>query len=335
MTILAGDVGGTKTRLALYERAEPRTRHALEDRGGAEFDSNSAPSLEEIVRGFLERHDTAGRIEAACIGVPGPVVGGSVRATNLPWVIAERAFGETLGIPKVRLVNDHAATAAALPLLEPGDLITLHPGREDRERRVFAILAPGTGLGQAYSVLGADGRHHPFPSEGGHVEFAPKDEIEFDLLKYLQEKLHKRVSVERVLSGPGIMNIYAFLRDRSYCDEPEALRAEIAAASTAPAVVTHHGLKGAYPICVRTLDIFARLLGSQAGDAVLTYLSTGGLFLGGGIPAKVAAKLQEGGTVAAYLRKGRLSPLVEMTPLHIIKNDRAAMLGAAAIAASL
>jgi glucokinase len=335
MTILAGDVGGTKTRLALCERTGPRSRHALDDRSVAEFDSNSAPSLEEIVREFLGRHSAAGRIEAACIGVPGPVVGGSVRATNLPWVIEERAFGENLGIPKVRLVNDHAATAAALPLLGPEDLITLHPGREDRERRVFAILAPGTGLGQAYSVLGADGRHHPFPSEGGHVEFAPKDEIEFDLLKYLQEKLHKRVSIERVLSGPGIMNIYSFLRDRSYCDEPEPLRTEIAAAPTPAAVVTGHGLKGTHPICVQTLGIFARLLGSQAGDVVLTYLSTGGLFLGGGIPSKVAAKLQEGGTVAAYLRKGRLSPLVEMTPLHIIKNAHAAMLGAAAIAASL
>jgi glucokinase len=335
MTVLAGDVGGTKTRLALCERTEPRTRHALDDRSVAEFESNSAPSLEEIVRGFLERHNAAGRIEAACIGVPGPVVGGAVRATNLPWVIEERAFGENLGIKKVRLVNDHAATAAVLPLLEPADLITLHPGRKDRECRVFAILAPGTGLGQAYSVLGADGRHHPFPSEGGHVEFAPKDELEFGLLKYLQEKLNKRVSLERVLSGPGIMNIYSFLRDRSYCDAPEALRAEIAAAPTPAAVVTDHGLKGTLPICVQTLDIFARLLGSQAGDLVLTYLSTGGLFLGGGIPPKVAVKLQEGATVEAYLRKGRLSPLVEMTPLHIIKNDRTALLGAAAIAESL
>jgi glucokinase len=335
MTILAGDVGGTKTRLALYDRKNPRKRHAFEHRITADFESRSAPSLEQIVRGFLERHDAAGRIEAACIGIPGPVVGGTVRATNLPWVIEERAFGENLGIKKVRLVNDHAATAAALPLLEPEDLITLHPGREERERRVFAVLAPGTGLGQAYSVLGADGRFHPFPSEGGHVEFAPKDELEFDLLKYLKEKLRKRVSIERVLSGPGIMNIYSFLLDQSYREEPEALRAEIAAAPTPAAVVTAHGMRGAYPICVQALDIFARLLGSQAGDVVLTYLSTGGVFLGGGIPPKVAVKLQEGGTVEAYLRKGRLSPLVEMTPLYIIKNDRTAMLGAAAIAAWL
>jgi glucokinase len=247
----------------------------------------------------------------------------------------ERALGAALGIRKVRLVNDHAATAAALPGLGPQDLITLHPGRHDRERRVFAVLAPGTGLGQAYCVLGADGRCHPFPSEGGHVEFAPKDAIEVDLLKYLKDKLRKRVSIERVLSGPGILNIYSFLRDRSYADEPDDLRAEIAAASTPAAVVTGHGLRGTHPICVHALDLFARLLGSQAGDVVLTYLSTGGLFLAGGIPPKVAPKLQEGGTVEAYLRKGRMSPLVEMTPLHVITDDRTALLGAAAIAAGL
>jgi glucokinase len=299
------------------------------------LESSSAPALEEIVRGFLERNPIKGRIEAACIGVPGPVLAGSVRATNLPWLIDETAFGKKLSIPKVRLVNDHAATAAALPLLAPEDLITLHPGREERERRVFAVLAPGTGLGQAYSVLGTDGRHHPFPSEGGHVEFAPKDDLEFELLNYLRDKLRKRVSIERVLSGPGIMNIYSFLRDRSYCEEPRALHEEITAAPVPAAVVTAHGLRGAYAICGKTLDIFSRLLGSQAGDVALTYLSTGGVFLGGGIPPKVAAKLQEGGTVAAYLHKGRLSPLVEMTPLHIINNDRAALLGAAAIAINL
>jgi glucokinase len=335
MVILAGDVGGTKTRLAFYERRDAANRQALDRQVMADFDSRSAPSLEAIVRGFLEHNRIAARVEAACIGIPGPVMGGSVRATNLPWVIEEQAFGEALGIRKVRLVNDHAATAAALPLLGANDLMTLHPGREDRERRVFAVLAPGTGLGQAYSVLGTDGRHHPFPSEGGHVEFAPKDELEFDLLKYLRDKLRKRVSIERVLSGPGILNIYSFLRDRSYCEEPEALRTEIAATATPAAVVTEYGLRGTYPICVRSLDLFARLLGSRAGDVVLTYLCTGGLFLAGGIPPKVAGKLMEGGTVEAYLQKGRMSPLVEMTPLHIIKDDRAALLGAAAIAAEL
>ena len=269
MTILAGDVGGTKTRLVLYERTEPGNRQWSRATAARRISEAAAlPSLEAIVREFLERNNVAGRVEAACIGVPGPVVRGTVRATNLPWVIEERAFGENLGIKKVRLVNDHAATAAALPLLEPEDLITLHPGREERERRVFAVLAPGTGLGQAYAVLGADGRHHPFPSEGGHVEFAPKDELEFDLLKYLQEKLRKRVSIERVLSGPGIMNIYSFLRDRSYREEPEALRAEIAAAPVPAAVVSGHGLSGKYSICSMTIGHLcaaARLPGRRRG----------------------------------------------------------------------
>jgi len=335
MVILTGDAGGTRTRLALHETNEKKDRRTLEPEVVDVFPSSSAATLEEIIRGFLKRHPIADRLDAACIGVPGPVIEGSVRATNLPWLIHEKSISENLDIPKVRLVNDHVATAAALPLLAPEDLTTLHPGRAERERRVFAILAPGTGLGQAYSVIGSDGRHHPFPSEGGHVEFAPKDELEFELLKYLKKKLRKRVSIERVLSGPGLMNIYSFLRDRSYGEEPAALRDEIAAARDPTAVVGGHGLSGRYAICSRALDIFARVLGSQAGDVVLTYLSTGGVFLGGGIPPKVAEKLQAGETVAAYLRKGRLSPLVEMTPLHIIQNDRAALLGAAAIAADL
>jgi glucokinase len=335
MIILTGDAGGTRTRLALYKHPEWKSNGAHEPLAHAVVPSDCAATLEDIVRGFLERNEVAERVDAACIGVPGPVVRGSVRATNLPWFIEEKSFGEKLGIPKVRLVNDHAATAAALPLLGPEDLITLHPGREDRERRVFAVLAPGTGLGQAYSVLGPDGRYHPLPSEGGHVEFAPKDDLEVELLNYLREKLRKRVSVERVLSGPGIMNIYSFLRDRSYYDEPDELRQELAIASTPAAVVSANGLSGSYPICVKALDVFAQLLGSQAGDMVLVYLSTGGVFLGGGIPPKLAGKLQEGATAEAYLRKGRLSALVEMTPLYIITYEHAPLLGAAAIAAGL
>jgi len=332
MYILAGDAGGTKTRLALYEQTGLAGRKALECTAIANFDSKSAPYLEEIVRGFLERHDAVGRISAACIGIPGPIVFGTVRATNLPWQIEEASFAEKLGIPRVRLVNDHVATAAAIPLLGPEELEVLHPGREDRERRVFALLAPGTGLGQACLYLDNDGLAHPLPSEGGHVEFAPKDELEFDLLKYLKGTLKTRVSIERVLSGPGLVNIYSFLRDSYGCVEPESLREELALARHPAAVITGHGMEGRFPICVRTLDIFARLLGSRAGDVVLTYLSTGGLYLGGGIPPKVLGKLREGGLLGAYLGKGRLSSLVESTPLQVILDDRAALLGAAFIA---
>jgi glucokinase len=331
MSLLAGDVGGTKTRLAIYDRAGD----AFELRHMAVYESSASPTLETVVQAFLGEHPPAQPIEAACFGIPGPVVRGLVRTTNLPWVLEERSLAANLNVPKIRLVNDLAATAAALPLLGPADLITLHPGLQEREREVYAVVAPGTGLGQAFLIRGAGGRYHPFPTEGGHVEFAPKDELEFDLLTYLQSRLRKRVSVERVLSGPGILNIYAFFRERRNLEEPEALREEIASAPAPAAVVSEHGLKGTHDICVQALDLFARLLGSHAGDAVLTYLSTGGMFLGGGIPPKLAAKLQEGGTVAAYLHKGRLSPMVAMTPLHVIRDDRAALLGAASIAAAL
>lgn len=335
MTILAGDAGGTKTRLALYEQSGVRERGSLECRAVAEYDSRSEHSLEGVVRRFLEQHLSGGRVEAACIGIPGPVVFGTVRATNLPWRIGEESFANEMGISRFRLVNDHVATAAAIPLLAPDDTEVLHPGLEDRESRVFALIAPGTGLGQSYLCLDEYGRYHPFPSEGGHVEFAPRDELEFDLLTYLLARFGSRVSVERVLSGPGLVNIYSFLRDRSYCQEPEALRQEVSASRNPAAVISAYGMEGRYPICVRSLDIFAGLLGSRAGDVVLTYLSTGGVYLGGGIPPKLIAKLREGAVVDAYLRKGRLSPLVESTPLRVIMNEHAALLGAASIAAGL
>lgn len=335
MIILAGDVGGTRTRLALYNVTDVRGRDSFERRAVSYFDSGSEPSLEGIVHRFLQQHLPQGRIDAACIGIPGPVVFGTVRATNLPWRIEETSFADAMGIPRFRLVNDHVATAAAIPLLGPDDTAVLHPGLEDRERRVFALLAPGTGLGQACLYLDDAGLAHPFPSEGGHVEFAPKDELEFDLLKYLKGTLKTRVSIERVLSGPGLVNIYSFLRDSYGCVEPGSLREELAQARHPAAVITGHGMSGRFSICVRTLDIFARLLGSRAGDVVLTYLSTGGLYLGGGIPPKVLGKLKEGGMLEGYLGKGRLSPLVESTPLHLILDDSAALLGAAFIASGL
>jgi glucokinase len=335
MNILAGDAGGTNTRLALYEQTTLQGRNSLKCRTVSVVGSRSAPSLEEIVRRFLERHVSTGRVDAACIGLPGPIVAGTVRATNLPWWTDENELAKNLGIPRFRLVNDHVATAAAIPILGQNDTTVLHPGLEDREKRIFALLAPGTGLGQAYLLVDEQGGVHPFPSEGGHVEFAPRDELEFDLLNYLLEKFKSRVSVERVLCGPGLVNIYSFLRDRSYHGEPESLREELAVSRHPAAVISDHGMSGRFPICVRALDMFTGLLGSRAGDVVLTYLCTGGMYLGGGIPPKILGKLREGGVVDAYLRKGRLSPLVESTPLRVILDEHAALLGAASIAVGM
>jgi glucokinase len=332
MPILAGDIGGTKARLALYEDAETAQADLPELRKVQDFDSREASSLEEIVVQFLGEFGAAGSIDAACFGIPGPVVGGNVRATNLPWLLDERTLSANLKIPRLKLVNDLAATAAAVPFLGAGQLRVLHPGSDDRERRLYAVLAPGTGLGQAFLYRDDDGRYHPFPSEGGHAGFAPSNPLEIALLEYLRLKFPDHVSVERVLSGPGLFNVYCFLRDTHRCAEPAALREEVRTAEHPSAVIGEHGAAGTCEICVRALDIFAGALGSYAGDLVLAYLSTGGLFLGGGIPPKIADKLTEGSTVAAYLEKGRLSPLVRSAPLRIIMDDRAALHGAAFIA---
>jgi len=333
--LLAVDVGGTNTRLALYERRElPPTSepHCLCMHDAT---SDSAPSLTEIAQRFLKDHAADREVVAACFGVPGPVQFGSVQLTNLPWRINEAELAAGLIIPRVRLVNDHVATAAALPLLRDQDLFVLHPGHEARERRTFAILAPGTGLGQACLHIDSVGRPHPMATEGGHVEFAPTCEIQVALLNYLRRKYEHRVSVERILSGPGIVNIHDFLRDSGRWDEPSALREELDAAEQPAAVISDHGLKGNHAICVRTMDIFAAILGSHAGDLVLNYLATGGIFLGGGIPPRIATHLRGSCLVDTYRDKGRLSPLVDTTPLAIIMHRYPALLGAAVIAGEM
>jgi len=326
--ILAGDVGGTKTRLALYEIESGKPKRLLVEK----FESKGAKSLEDIVAQFLSAQKVEGKVKSACLGIPGPVVKGTVQLTNLPWFINEKKMSEQLKIPTVKLVNDLVATIAAVPSFTQDDLVTLHPGKPDREKSAYAILAPGTGLGQGFMVMTEDGKLHPYASEGGHVEFAPKSDLEFDLLKYMQRKLKKRVSIERVLCGPGIVNIYSFLKDLGYNDEPPELKEEIAVADAA-AVIARTGIAGEFEICVKALDMFSTLLGSQAGDVVLSFLATGGMYLGGGIPPKILPKLQDGGLVEAYLKKGRMSPLVDSTPLYVIKDDHAALLGGATIAA--
>ena len=329
--ILAGDVGGTKIRLALYELNSNGSFNRLVVE---KYESKTAPSLESVITTFLEKNQVTGKVDRACFGIPGPVVGGVVRVTNLPWVLSEAQISKAVAIKRVKFVNDLVATIAAVPSFSPEDLVVLHPGQPDRDKSVFAILAPGTGLGQGFMHVSEDGHYFPLPSEGGHVEFAPKTDLEFDLLKYMQRKLKKRVSIERVLCGPGLVNIYTFLKDLGYNDEPPELKSEIAVHDAA-AVIARTGMTGEYEICVKALDMFASLLGSQAGDLVLSYLSTGGMYLGGGIPPKILTKLQEGGLMEAYLKKGRLSPLVEATPLYVIKDDHAAILGSATIASRL
>lgn len=324
--ILAGDVGGTKTRLAIYDTREGSFTQLYLDT----FSSPDFPGLEEVVQTFLRDHQA--KVTKACIGVPSPIVEGKARPVNLKWELDERRLSKALGLQAVRLVNDLVATTAALPFLSAGDLRVLHAGELSGRESMLAVLAPGTGLGVGF-LHKKTNQYEVVGSEGGHADFAPNSALEIALLEYLQTKF-KRVSYERVLCGPGLVNIYNFLKDTGRAIEPPELAQRLLDEEQAAAISTA-GLAGEFEICVQALDIFAAVLGAQAGNLVLIALATGGVYLGGGIPPKILPKLQDGTLVTAYLNKGRLSDLVRKTPLYVIRDDHAALLGAAYLASTL
>jgi glucokinase len=325
--LLAGDIGGTKTRLALFRREGARFLPVAVEF----FPSQEAKAFPEILEKFCRQHPA--QVDAACFGAPGPVFAGEVDPTNLDWNVREQDIRNTLGIARVKVVNDLVATAAAIPHLASDKLMTLHDGQPTQvpEER-YVVLAPGTGLGQSFLII-RDGVPFIFPSEGGHVDFAPTSDMEIALLRYLLRRF-PRVSYERVLSGPGTENIYEFLRDTIYRDEPPELVEKFQHDDRAK-VISEAGLAGAYPIAVQTVEIFARVLGSYAGNLALTFRANRGVYLGGGIPPRMLSKFQDGSTVRAFLKKERMADLVAAIPLRVILDDHAALLGAAVIASTL
>jgi glucokinase len=321
--ILAGDIGGTKTNLALFDVRGG----LLSEVASRRFASGEYPGLAPMVREFLA--DNAHEVQRAGFGIAAPVVRGRGATVNLSWVVDVHELEASLAIKPVFLVNDLVATAAGLLDLPSEDITVLFAG-EPHERGTRAVLAPGTGLGQAFLVW--DGKeYHPLPSEGGHADFAPRSDTEIALLEYLLGK-QPRVSYEHVLAGPGISRIYDFLRDTARREEPAWLAEELAGAADRNAAISEAGLGGRAEICVAALDLWATILGAEAGNLALRTLSTGGVFLGGGIVVKLAGKLGEENFVEAYLAKGRLRRLVEKIPVGVVMNDRAALLGAARIA---
>lgn len=326
-TFLAGDIGGTSVRLASYEYDGESFFHRYAQR----YKSKDFPGLAPILSQFLSEHPL--QPEAACFGVPGPVDNGVVQTTNLPWTLSETVIAEMTGIKHVKLVNDLGAVAALVPFLQQEDMIVLHQGEEQAHKlSVRAVVAPGTGLGQAMVANGPTG-HRVFSSEGGHINFAPTSPLEWELFQYLLRTL-KRASVERLCSGPGIYNIFAFLRDTGR----ERLKNSVWERTKelpAPQVIAEAAIAGECPMCEHTMEIFARILGSHAGNVLLTYLATGGIYIGGGIAPKVVKFLERSTVTASYLAKGRLSPVVHATPLVVIRDERAGLIGAARIAASL
>lgn len=321
--ILAGDVGGTKVLLAVFDPAA----------GMAVVRETSLPSrelesLESAVEAFLLGAPRL-RVAGGCVGVAGPVLDGSSDAPNLPWRVDERRLAAAAGAP-VRLINDLEATAHGVLTLPDEKFLTLQAGSPAPGGRV-ALIAAGTGLGQALIVRDGDA-YRVLPSEGGHADFAPADELQTDLLRFLRAEFG-HVSWERVLSGPGLAGVYHFLQGRAGHAAPEWLRARLQREDPG-AVVGEVGLAGRDPVCSAALDLFVSIYGAQAGNLALETLAMGGVVVGGGIAPKIRTRLGDGRFMAAFRAKGRLEPLLASIGVRVALDDRAALLGAAHVAAS-
>ncbi len=323
MKILAGDIGGTKANLALYEAQEDKL--SLIDEG--RFASADYESLESLIKEFIKgQHDD---LRAACFGIPGPVIDQSSRTTNLPWLVTEESLARMLELDNVHLINDLEATGYGITSLSSNELMTLNVGEEEDGN--IALLAAGTGLGQAALVRDGAG-YQVMASEGGHADFAPRNDLEIELLRYLLTQ-HKRVSYERVLSGPGLVNVYNFLKAGAHAPEPAWLAQSIAESDDKAKTIAQCALEEKSELCNKALDIFTAVYGAQAGNLALAFKATGGVYLGGGIAPKIAAKLADGAFIKAFKDKGRLSPMVSAAPVYIIMNPKTALLGAATYAA--
>jgi glucokinase len=322
--LLVGDIGGTKTSLAIYS-GEGGPREPVAE---ATYPSGRYSGLDVLARDFLS--GTGSRVSRACFGVAGPVVEGRATITNLPWALDESDLREALGVASVRLLNDLTAIACAVPFLLDEELHTLNPG-DPTPGGALAVIAPGTGLGEAF--LTWDGSmYRPHPSEGGHASFAPVGLIQVELLHYLFGRF-EHVSSERVCSGSGIPNIYAYLRDSGRVSEPAWLAREIAEAPFPTPVIVQAGLDESRPsaLCSETLRTFVSILGAEAGNLALKVLATGGVYLGGGIPPRLLRLLEAPGFLEAFRGKGRMSELLAHVPVHVILNPRAALLGVACV----
>ncbi|MCB8944971.1 MAG: glucokinase [Ardenticatenaceae bacterium] len=317
--LLAGDIGGTKTVLALISE-EKGARQPVHE---ARYPSDDYASLEAIIEEFISV--TKATVTRASFGVAGPVVDGRAQITNLPWMVDTAVIRDQFNIPAVRLLNDLEAIATAVPHLEASDLITLNEGVR-KPKGGIGIVAPGTGLGQAFLVW--NGRsYEAFPSEGGHIAFGPTNEQQTGLLKYMLQR-YRHVSYERICSGVGLPNIYNYFRDEGHYHEPQWLRSEIEAAEDPTPVIVNAALEQKTDICVATLDMFMEVLGSQAGNMALTVLATGGIYIGGGIPPRILPQLKASKFLESFRNKGRFSQMMSNVPIYVITNPQAGLYGA-------
>ena len=317
--VLAGDIGGTKTNLGLFSRGKRRPVAKVIET----YPSREAPHLESIIERFLNRHRAS--IKSACFGIAGPVINGRSQTTNLPWDVSEVKIKKRFKWSQVGLINDLTATAYAIPFLNSRELFFLNKAKARKEQNL-ALVAPGTGLGEALVIFG-EGQYIPVASEGGHADFSPNNEAEVELWRYLSQHFG-HVSTERVLSGPGLVNIYSWLRDSKRFSEPAWLAWSMEEIDPAR-VIAEAALTDKHPLCVESLNMFVSILGSVAGNLALTAMTTGGVYLGGGIPPKILPKLEEPIFMKAFTNKGRFKEFLERIPVRVILNDEAALLGAA------
>jgi glucokinase len=324
--ILAGDVGGTKTLLALYECSGSNLFELKLKR----YESKEYSNLEIIVNDFLSSRQIVP--QAAAFGIPGPVENGKVKSTNLPWLIDEKTLSKHTGIPKLKIVNDLAATAFDIPYLKQDEIILIKDGKKERRSERYVVVAPGTGLGQAFLICDDD-KKIVLPSEGGHADFASTNEIEAELFLYLLKKFG-RVSYERIISGNGLLNIFDFLVETNFSKPKDKTIARMKTEDKA-AVISEQAISGKDRVCEKALNIFISVLGAHSGNLVITLLATGGVYLGGGIPHKILPKLKDAAFTKSFVNKGRLKNIVDETPVYVINNNYAALHGAARIAESL
>ena len=323
--ILVGDIGGTKAALGLVDVARPRTVESLTTVPSADH-----ASAADLVGKYAAGHP--GKVSAACLGVPGPVIGGAAKATNLPWIIRAAEIAQRLGGVPVMLLNDLEAFGWGLSVLPPESFAVLQDGAKDAQGN-GALIAAGTGLGEA-GLFWDGSRHRPFASEGGHEDFGPRTAREIRLLEFLAKRWG-HVSWERVASGHGLLNLFEFLRDGEGMPVPPALAEALERGTTTqdPALISAAALAERAPIAVEALDLFARLLGAEAGNLALKLKATGGVYLGGGIAPKILPKLRDGTFMAAFVDKGRFADMLRAIPVRVVLDTYTALYGAARYAA--
>jgi glucokinase len=323
--VLAGDIGGTKTTLAIYAVERPGQVSVVRE---ASFPSQHYSGLETVITDFL-RSDSE-PVAAGAFGIAGPVLDEEAITTNLPWKITTAGMRQVIGCDRVRLMNDLEATAYGALFLSPNELQTLNAGSPRRGHR--AVIAAGTGLGQAF--LFWDGmRYRPVATEGGHADFAPRDEQEVELLYFLRKR-YSRVSYERLLAGPGLVNIFNFLDQALHRPVAPSVRERLQTEDPA-AVVGQAGVAGLCATCVEAVDIFLSLYGAQAGNLALTVMGIGGVYVGGGIVTKLLPKITTGAFMNSFRAKGRYAQLMAEIPVYIILNPNTSQLGAAQAACEL